>query len=340
MTFRKTLTTLTSSAVLALSFSTTAKAGGHNDYVNVENCAWYDTFCKIQQTANRYNTKYPIVLVHGLTGFDDILFVEYFHGITDELRDGNADVYIPNLSSWNGIEIRGEQLVDYIQNHVLPASGASKVNLIGHSMGSPTARYVASVHPELVASVTSAHGSNSGSHFADFMLNSLVPEGNPLHDAYISFVTGLLSEVGFVIDYMASGESFDQDAYQASYDLSTQGAAEFNAIHSAGQPTTQCGSGAAEVDGIRYYSWGGDGGITNVLDPFDYVMVFIRDATANGTDTDGLVGRCEQRWGHVLRDDYNHNHFDGTNQLFGMTGLTDPKDIYENQANRLRDLGL
>ena len=69
-------------------------------------------------------------------------------------------------------------------------------------------------------------------------------------------------------------------------------------------------------------------------------MTVIGDLTADGAATDGLVGRCEQRWGKVLRDDYNHNHTDGSNLLLGMSGFTDPKDIFESHASRLRQKGL
>ncbi len=340
MTFKRILTSIFSTLTLTIFISTTVNATAHDDYVSVENCEWWDIGCHLTQDNNRYNTKYPIVLVHGVSGFDEILFVEYFHGIPSELRDGGAKVYIPNLSSWDGVEVRGEQLIAYIQSHVLPNSGASKVNLIGHSMGSPTSRYVAAVYPDVVASVTSANGANSGSHFADFMLYALLPEENPLYASYIGFFEGLLSTVGTILDFLASGESFSQDSMQATYDLSTPGSMEINAKYPDGQPTTSCGSGAETVNGINYYSWGGIGGITNILDPLDYAMTFIGIATADGEETDGLVGRCQQRWGKVLRDDYNLNHTDGSNLLFGMTGFTDAKDIYQSHSNRLREKSL
>ncbi|MCG8672995.1 MAG: triacylglycerol lipase [Pseudomonadales bacterium] len=339
-TFNKKVVSLFSAVALIFSLSSNSLAGSHDDYVSVKNCSWWDLICKVKQEQNRYNTKYPIVLVHGLSGFDKVLFVEYFHQVPSTLRDGNANVYVPNLSAWDGVEVRGEQLLKYIESHVLPHSGASKVNLIGHSMGSLTSRYVAGVKPGIVASVTSVHGVNYGSHFADFMLHSLLPQDNPLYGTYIDFMDGLLGTLGAVIDFLSSGESFSQDAFQASYDLSTQGNAELNAKYPAGGVTSTCGSGPETAsNGVSYYSWGGIGGVTNVADPLDYAMTFIGMATAN-EQTDGLVGRCSQHWGKVLRDDYNLNHTDASNLLFGMTGFTDPKDIYESHASRLRGKGL
>jgi len=337
---KKQFTVFFTALTVALIFSSNAIAGAHSGYVGVKSCEWWNVSCKIKQHDNRYNTQYPIVLVHGLSGFDDVLFVQYFHQIPGTLKNGRAKVYVPNLSAWDGVEARGEQLLRYIQKHVLPHSGASKVNLVGHSMGSLTSRYVAGVKPGIVASVTSVHGVNYGSHFADFMLNSVLPKDSPLYKSYVNFMNGLLSTLGKVIDFLSTGKSFSQDAFQASYDLSTEGNAKLNKKYPAGALTSSCGNGPEKAgNGVRYYSWGGVGGITNVADPLDYAMAFIGTVTSKG-QTDGLVGRCSQRWGKVLRDNYNLNHTDGSNLLFGMTGFTDAKDIYENHASRLRNKGL
>ncbi len=97
----------------------------------------------------------PIVLVHGLLGFDRLLGVyDYFYGIPGDLRSGGARVYTANVSSSNFSEVRGEQLIRYLDS-IKAATGAQKFNLIGHSHGGPTARYVAAVRPDLVASMTS-----------------------------------------------------------------------------------------------------------------------------------------------------------------------------------------
>jgi pimeloyl-ACP methyl ester carboxylesterase len=63
-------------------------------------------------------------------------------------------------------EVRGEQLLVQIER-IRRETGADKVNLIGHSQGSLTARYAAAKRPEWVASVTSVAGPNHGSELAD-----------------------------------------------------------------------------------------------------------------------------------------------------------------------------
>jgi len=81
-------------------------------------------------------TKYPIVLVHGLFGFDKLGPVEYFYGIPAALRSGGAQVYVTTVSAANSTEVRGEQLLSQVRQ-ILAATGAAKVNLIGHSHGGP-----------------------------------------------------------------------------------------------------------------------------------------------------------------------------------------------------------
>src|SRR5690606_800467 len=117
-------------------------------------------------TSDYTQTRYPIVLVHGLFGFVSLFWIDYFSDIPDHPRSGGAKVFVAQVSAANSTEVRGEQLLAQVRN-ILAVTGASKVNLIGHSHGGPTARYVAGVAPQLVASVTSVGGVNRGSRVAD-----------------------------------------------------------------------------------------------------------------------------------------------------------------------------
>ena len=80
-------------------------------------------------------------------------------------KDG-AQVYVTQVANTNSTEKRGEDLILEVER-VLALSGAAKVNLIGHSHGGPTVRYVASVRPDLVASVSTIGGVNKGTPVAD-----------------------------------------------------------------------------------------------------------------------------------------------------------------------------
>src|SRR5262249_50239320 len=77
-------------------------------------------------------TKYPIVLEHGLAGFDELFGVyEYWFLIPEALEDGGATVFVTEVSQFNSTEARGEQLIDQIEQ-IVAITGKPKVNLIGH----------------------------------------------------------------------------------------------------------------------------------------------------------------------------------------------------------------
>jgi len=61
-----------------------------------------------------------------------------------------------------------------------------------------------------------------------------------------------------------------------------------------------------------------------------------------GSPNDGLVGTCSSHLGKVIRDDYKMNHLDEINQMFAIHHLfeTDPKTLYRQHANRLKNQGL
>ena len=114
-------------------------------------------------------TKYPIVLEHGLAGFDELFGVySYWFGIVGELQDGGAKVFTTTVSQFNSTEARGEQLIDQIET-IVALTGKPKVNLIGHSHGGLDVRYVAAVRPDLVASVSSVATPHKGAALADYL---------------------------------------------------------------------------------------------------------------------------------------------------------------------------
>ena len=273
-------------------------------------------------------TKYPIVLVHGLFGFDNIGPVEYFYGIPSSLRSGGATVYLTSVSAANSTEVRGEQLLTQVKQ-ILAATGRGKVNLIGHSHGGPTIRYVASVRPDLVASVSSVGGVNKGSRVADNALGLVPGVSSALVNAIASF-----------INFISGGSGLPQNGNAALKSLSTAGSAAFNTRYPEGVPTTACGEGAAVVNGVHYFSWSGGKTWTNALDALDPVLLLT--GVAFGEQNDGLVASCRSHLGRVIRDDYGMNHADEVNQLIGIVNLfeTSPVTVFRQQANRLQALGL
>jgi triacylglycerol lipase len=291
--------------------------------------------CAASGQAGYTQTRHPVVLVHGLLGFDSLLGVyDYWYGIPSDLRAGGARVYVANVSSSHFSEVRGEQLIRDLDS-LRAVHGHARFNLFGHSHGGPTIRYVASVRPDLVASVTSIGSPHTGSKVADG-LNSSLPPGSALRPLVAGFVDALSVFLEFL-----SGDDDPQDALGALASLSTSGAASFNALHRHGLPAISCGQGAAQVNGIRYYSWGGTSVFTHLLDASDPLMgagSLFFGFEAN----DGLVGRCSSHLGVVLRDDYGWNHLDEVNQTIGLTNwfASSPKAVIRAHANRLKNAGL
>nr|WP_155274554.1 triacylglycerol lipase [Vibrio nigripulchritudo] len=280
-------------------------------------------------------THYPIVLVHGLFGFDKLAGVDYFFGVPQALTRSGASVYVAQVSATNSSEARGEQLLAQVES-VLAVTGASKVNLIGHSHGSPTSRYVASVRPDIVASVTSVGGVNKGSTIAD-IVRGTVPPGSVSEDLAVRMAQGLSTLIGV----LSGGSALPQDPLASLRSLTTKGSLKFNRHYPEGVPTSKCGNGQKRAsNGVYYYSWSGTSTVTNVLDPSDAVMGVL--GLAFSEPNDGLVGRCSSHLGQVIRDNYKMNHLDEVNGLLGIHHLfeTDPVTIYRQHANRLKNQGL
>ncbi|MDE2429346.1 MAG: triacylglycerol lipase [Burkholderiales bacterium] len=280
-------------------------------------------------------TKYPIVLAHGLFGFDNIGPVEYWYGIPSALRADGAKVYVTQVAAANSTEVRGEQLLTQVRQ-ILAVTGAAKVNLIGHSHGGPTARYVASVRPDLVASVTSVGGVNRGSKVADVLLG-IAPAGSLSNAVLVSISNGLAQ----IISFLSGKPNLSQDALAAANSLSTAGSLKFNAKYPEAVPTSACGEGAYQVNGVAYFSWSGAKPYTNFLDVVDPALALT--SLAFGSEkNDGLVASCSSHLGKVIRDDYAMNHLDEVNQTIGLVNIfeTNPVTIYRQQANRLKNMGL
>lgn len=283
-------------------------------------------------------TKYPIVLVHGMMGFNELDLgwfgkQPYWRGIVQALQAGGARVHVAQVSAFNATEVRGEQLLPQIER-VLQETGANKVHLIGHSQGGSTSRYVAGLKPEWVASVTSVAGPTFGSEVGDWVNQRVRDES-----LTGGFIMWLGQHLASLVSWAAGGD-LPQDVPAALASLHSEGAADFNRRFPAGVPTEACGQGAAEVNGVRYYSWSGVGTFYNWLNPGDYIMA-MTGVAFNKEVGDGLVGRCASHLGQVIRDDLPLNHLHLINQIGGLVGDgSDPVGLYVEHARRLRALGL
>lgn len=289
-------------------------------------------------SASYAKTKYPIVFTHGMFGFTRIGFdsfgMDYFYQILPDLARNGANTFAAQVSPLESTEVRGEQLLSQVEE-VLALTGQPKVNLIGHSHGGPTTRYIAAIKPEYVASVTGVAGTYRGSLVADKI------QANKT----INSVFGVLGDqlLAPIITW-AEGNSNLPNSVDASLTaISEKGSAEFNAKFPTAALAANCNQSGAKVDnGVYYYSWTGTAQATNVLDVLDTVISQLAPLAYGNRDNDGLVGRCSTHIGQVIRDDYNHNHLDEVNMVFGLRSLfsPDPVALYRQHANRLKLQGL
>jgi triacylglycerol lipase len=291
--------------------------------------------CASAQASTYTKTKYPLVLVHGVFGFDDVLGIDYFYRIPFSLSRSGAKVYVAAVSAANSSEVRGEQLLLEVQQ-ILALTGAEKVNLIGHSQGAQTVRYVASVRPDLIASVTSVGGVNWGTPVADIVRNVLPPGSVPE-----SIITTVGNGLTSILGWFSGNAGLPQDSVAALEVLTTQGSLAFNADYPEGIPDTYCGSGdLLASNGVEYFSWSGGSAFTNAFDLLDASL--LATSFAFNEANDGLVSSCSSHLGYVIKNNYRMNHIDEINHIFGIHHLfeTDPITLYRTHANRLKNRGL
>src|SRR5262245_8796090 len=127
----------------------------------------------------------PIVLVHGLFGFDrltvaGLTVANYFPGIVECLQAAGNRVLVPTLSPTGGVADRARQLKTYIDRE----SPTEPVHLLAHSMGGLDARYMVSKlgMANRVLTLTTLGTPHQGSAFADWGVERLERLVRPVFD--------------------------------------------------------------------------------------------------------------------------------------------------------------
>lgn len=167
----------------------------------------------------------PIVLVHGLLGFDSIrvagwTVADYFPGIDAALKLSGNTVFIPCLSPTRGAADRALQLKRFLDRTVQN----EPVHLIAHSLGGLDSRYMISRlgMAERVLTLTTLGTPHRGTPFADWGIRHFSAVMRP------------------ALDLMSI-------PYGAFLDLTTENCQRFN-------------EQTPDVPEVRYYSVAGDYG--------------------------------------------------------------------------------
>ena len=246
----------------------------------------------------------PIVLVHGLFGFDKLgvagaTLINYFPGIPDLLTGAGNRVLIPSLTPTAGVEQRARQLKDFLLQH----SPGEPVHLIAHSMGGLDSRYMIAcldMAPQ-VLSLTTLGTPHRGTSFADWGVNRLQ-----------RLVKPILDMIGM--------------PYQGFYDLTRANCKTFN-------------ERVLDVPGVRYFSVGGkhDG---HFLHPEWLLSAGI--VSKHEGDNDGIVSVESAKYGEHF-DLWEGDHLLLVNWLNPVRhyrgSWRDPAPRYGAILRRLADLG-
>ena len=121
--------------------------------------------------------------------------------------------------------------------------------------------------------------------------------------------------------------------------LTETGSADFNRRFPTSALASDCNrQGTRSRDSLLF--WTGTAQTTNLLD-IDSILMQLGPLSYGNKDNDGMVARCSTHIGLVVRD-YNLNHTDLANMMFGLTGrfAPDPVALFRQHANRLKLEGL
>ena len=244
---------------------------------------------------------------------------QYWYKIPQTLAGDGADCYITDVNAMDTTVNKAIALKTQVLQ-ILAVTGASKVNIIGHSHGCLYSRYMISNlgMGSKVASYTGIGGPQRGSVIADLIMNGIPDSLKPA-------VSGALNLI-YAFVFGDTNPNSLQNGYDLvrSYMINT-----FN-------PNTP------DVKGIYYQSWAGKivyASSSIVLAPTWLIMLPFEG------DNDGLVSVSSAKWGN-FRGVMSGNiicpgvdHLNEVNQLFGVTPGFDALGFYVNMVSDLKSRG-
>ncbi|HPJ40052.1 MAG TPA: hypothetical protein PLT75_16555 [Spirochaetota bacterium] len=126
------------------------------------------------ETGNDCNTRYPILLVHGLGFRDTTMFLKYWGPVPGALKQRGASVFQSTQDAYSPLRVNAMQLKKSI-NDIIDTTGCGKVNIIAHSRGGIESRYLISRlgMEHKIASLTTIATPHRGSTTARVILNKV-----------------------------------------------------------------------------------------------------------------------------------------------------------------------
>jgi len=269
------------------------------------------------------NTKYPVVMAHGMGASAQILgIVDYWWGIPEALQDEGCKVYITSV---NGMDSTVNKALSFKAQflQILSVAGAAKANIIGHSHGTLYTRYAITNLglASKVASYTSIAGPHRGSAVADVVVG-VVPDS-------LEWLVG--DTLDFVYAFIFGDTN--PNSLQNGYDLTRS------------YMTNTFNPNTPNVAGIYYQSWAAKIKMMAVDARNWYFIATWPILLAYEGDNDGLVSVNSAKWGtfrgvqEASWYSAGCDHLNIVDQLFGVTPGFDAPDFYVSIVSELKSKG-
>jgi len=223
----------------------------------------------------------PIILAHGVLGFNRVFFIRYFNGVVRQLREKGYEVYSTKVSRAGKIAKRASELKEAIlaipelydrlkaleKGNTGADTGNGRIpglNIIAHSMGGLDARYMIT-HLGM-------------STYVDSLTTISTPH---THDPVIDLIPSALGEELKIIDILKK-LFIDMEAFG---DLTTPSILEFN-------------ENTPNVQGVKYFSYGG---AKDYIHRREFFHTSFQYLTENFGPNDGMVTVEGSKWGKYIK---------------------------------------
>ncbi len=282
--------------------------------VKTDDDGTYDVSLSCMMLCDRQTTRYPIVLVHGWTGWDEISSYTYFYQVADYLTQHGFAVYTASLDPYNSTEVRSVQLASQI-DEFLSKARTSHVNIIAHSQGGLDSR-------RLISSL------GYSDRVSALVTISTPHRGTPLMDVAMGVLPGFsVDALGWFLDFLGARLTGSESNAVASFECMTTSYVmdEFNPEN-------------PDSPDVAYISYAGKtcpfgftcGDVCDVEIGWSYAILRVLSG-----DNDGIVPVSSAKWGD-FRGTIPADHFDEVGQLAGVTGPNfDHKKFYLKLARDL-----
>ncbi|HPH29587.1 MAG TPA: triacylglycerol lipase [Pseudomonadota bacterium] len=284
---------------------------------------------------------YPVLLAHGMAGFDRIGPINYFFNVAADLRARGETVIESQVAPFESSAVRGAQLAHAIDD-ALAATRACKINVIAHSQGGLDARYAISSlrYGDRIASLVTVSTPHQGTVIADAALGLVPGFSYDVINAILRAIYGSghsTSEPSL----KASLTQLTRDNMQRRFNSANRDDARVKYYSIAGRSSARLASsecaGGLWSNGLR----------VDLLDPLLVLPETVFVATSPNplwpVPNDGLVSVESAKWGTFLGC-VPADHFDEIGQLAHLipdiVSGYDHKAMYRKVVDKLHRDGL